>query len=94
MTDNNIWDQLQPFVNFVIPNYSDRANVNLDELKNRFDLISELFIDEEKYVPKKLICSYQTVRADKSIDDDSNVSNERIENQIGKIPIPGGYRGK
>jgi len=86
------WNALQAAVNFVIPLPGDRANIDMAEMLRRFDLVSELFVEEEKYVPVKLICNSKTVRKDGNEDGDGRMSNVPVVNEINKIPATGGFR--
>lgn len=86
------WMPLQWAINFVIPIPSDRQNVDLAELLRRFDLVSELFIKEEEYVPVKLTCNSETERKDGTKDGDGQMTNVPVVNDIQKISAVAGFR--
>jgi len=76
------WGVLQEAMNVVA---WDRNATTLEEALDRIDVISDVWLAEEKYAPVALDCNAKTVRASGDEDDDGKVTGVRIPNQIGLI---------
>ncbi len=76
------WRALQDPMNVVA---WDRTTTSLDEALRRIDVISDVWLAEEKYVPVALICNSKTVLQDGSGDADGAISDAKVSNTIGHI---------
>jgi hypothetical protein len=79
------WGVLQDAMNVVA---FDRASTTLEAALKQMDAVSDVWLDEEKYVPTKLVCNAKTVRADGDEDEDGSLKDKEVENQIGLISFP------
>jgi hypothetical protein len=92
LNDLQAWALLQPAVNFLIPNYTDRANVTLQQLLDRIDAVSDVFIEEEESVPNKIICNSETKRKNGNTDNDGQLTNYEVVNDIQRLSFISGIR--
>ncbi|MCF6407575.1 hypothetical protein L3C95_32835 [Chitinophaga filiformis] len=92
LNDLQAWALLQPAVNFFIPNYTDRATVTLQQLLDRVDAVSDVFIEEEESVPNKIICNSETKRQNGNTDNDGQLNNYAVVNDIQRLSFISGVR--